>query len=127
MVIVAPVRDITLAVGGAAQAVAVMGVTVAGGLYGSTTPELGLFGSVGGGWWTNLAASAGVMVAVILGPPSDFAGVSWGIGCDVGFMTGSIGGLLLFSAAGPPFRFLGVEVSLMAGPTATRGLIAAVR
>jgi hypothetical protein len=116
VVTMSPVRDVTLAVGGTIQAMAVVGVTAAAGIYGSTTSEVGLFGSVGGGWWTNVGAGAGIVVTVILGPPSDFAGVSWGVGCDARFMAGSIGGLLLFSP--PPFRFLGVSVSLTVGPSA---------
>jgi hypothetical protein len=110
------VTDITLAVGLSVSAFAVIGVTGSAGLYGSTTPELGVFASVGGGWWTNVGAGVGPVVTLIFGTPSDLSGVSWGIGCDAKFMAGSIGGLLLFSP--PPFRFLGIAVSLSVGPSA---------
>ncbi len=110
------VSDVTLAVGMSASAFAVLGVTGSFGLYGSSTPELGLFSSIGGGWWTNVGVSVGPQITLIFGPPSDLAGVSWGIGCDCKFMAGSIGGLLLFSP--PPFKFLGISVSLSVGPSA---------
>ena len=110
------VTDITLAVGLNVDVFAVIGVVGSAGLYGSTTPELGVFASVGGGWWTNVGVGAGPVIELIFGTPSDLSGVSWGIGCDVRFMTGAIGGLLLFSP--PPFRFLGIAVSLAVGPTA---------
>lgn len=108
--------DVTLAVGLSVSAFAVIGVTGQAGLYGSTTPELGVFASVGGGWWTNVGAGVGPTITMIFGPPSDLAGVSWGIGADAAFMAGSIGALLLFSL--PPFRFLGIAVSLAVGPSA---------
>lgn len=112
----ASVTDITLAVGLGVAAFAVIGVTGSAGLYGSTTPELGVFASIGGGWWTNVGAGLGPVVTLIFGTPADLGGVSWGIGCDAKFMAGSIGGLLLFSP--PPFRFLGIAVSLSVGPSA---------
>src|SRR5262249_31333088 len=65
------VTDITLAVGLNVSAFAVIGVTGSAGLYGSTTPELGVFASVGGGWWTNVGAGAGPVITLIFGTPSD--------------------------------------------------------
>jgi hypothetical protein len=94
---------------------AVVGAVLQGGIYGSTTPELGVFLSVGGGWWTNVGVGVGPVITFIFGPPSDLAGVAFGIGCDVGFMAGSVGGLILFSP--PPFRFLGFAVGVAFGPT----------
>jgi hypothetical protein len=112
-----PSFDLTLAVGLGVDAFAVVGVTGSAGLYGSTTPELGVFASAGLGWWSNVSVSVGPVITLIFGPPSDLAGVSWGVGCDVKFMvTGSIGGLLLFAMS--PFRFLGIAVQLAAGVTA---------
>jgi hypothetical protein len=108
--------DLTLAVGVSASAFAVLGATGAAGIYGATTPELGVFASVGAGWWTNVGAAVGPSLTFIFGGPSDLAGVSWGIGCDARFMTGSVGGLLLFTP--PPFRFLGFSVGLSVGPSA---------
>jgi hypothetical protein len=110
----------TMGVGVEVSAFAVVGVTGGAGIYGSTTPELGLYATGGGGWWTNVGYSGGVTLTFILGAPADFAGVSWGIGADVRFMAGSFGGMLLFSP--PPFRFLGIAVSLAAGPSAIPAL-----
>jgi hypothetical protein len=108
--------DFTLATGLNVDAFAVIGPVLQAGIYGSTTPELGVFLSVGGGWWTNVGVAIGPVITAIFGPPSDLAGVAFGIGCDVRFMVGSIGGLILFSA--PPFRFLGFAIGLAVGPTA---------
>jgi hypothetical protein len=93
-----------------------LGVTGQVGLYGSNTPELGVFASLGGGWWTNVGVGIGPAITLIFGPPADLGGVSWGIGCDATFMAGSISGLLLFTP--PPFRLLGISVGLSVGPTA---------
>jgi len=109
-------RALTLATGINLDTFAVIGPILQGGIYGSTTPELGLFGSFGAGWWTNVGIGIGPVITVIFGPPSDLAGVAFGIGCDARFMAGSIGGLLLFTP--PPFRFLGFAVGLAVGPTA---------
>ncbi|MEO6603436.1 MAG: hypothetical protein ABIQ16_26370 [Polyangiaceae bacterium] len=111
--------NITLATGLNIDAFAVIGPVLQGGIYGSTTPELGVFGSVGGGWWTNVGVGIGPVITLIFGPPSDLEGVAFGIGCDARFMVGSLGGLLLFSP--PPFRFLGIAVGLAVGPTAIPG------
>ena len=106
----------TLAIGLNAELFAVLGPVAQAGLYGSNKPELGVFLSLGGGWWTNMGAGIGPTLTLIFGPPSDLSGVALGIGCDVRFMTGSIGGLLLFSL--PPIRFLGFAIGLAVGPTA---------
>lgn len=108
--------DFTLATGLNVDAFAVVGPVLQAGIYGSTTPELGVFLSVGGGWWTNVGITVGPVITVIFGPPSDLKGVAFGIGCDVAFMAGSIGGLILFSP--PPFKFLGFAIGLAVGPTA---------
>jgi hypothetical protein len=110
------VTQITLAVGVAGSAFAAIGATGQVGLYGSNSPELGVFASLGGGWWSNVGAGIGPAITLIFGPPADLGGVSIGIGCDVGFMAGSVSGLLLFSP--PPFKFLGISVGLSVGPTA---------
>ena len=111
-----PSKDLTMAAGIQASALAVVGVTAQGGIYGCTNKELGVYFSVGGGWWTNIGANAGPVVTIIFGPPKDMTGVALGIGADVKFMAGAIGGLLLFSP--PPIRFLGFAVSLAVGPSA---------
>ncbi len=108
-------EPITLAVGASSSAFAIVGVTSQIGIYGSNSPELGLFGSVGGGWWSNIGFGVGPALTLIFGPPATFAGVSFGIGCDTRFFMGSIGGQLLFSA--PPFKFLGISVGFSIGPS----------
>lgn len=107
---------LTMGLGISLAAAVVIGPTAGGGLYGSTTPEIGIYGSIGAGWWTNAFYSTGAAVTFVFGPPSDFAGIAWGIGADIKFIVGSLGGLLLFSP--PPIRFLGFSVSLSAGPSA---------
>ena len=108
--------DFTLGCGLNLDLFAVIGPVIQGGIYGSTTPELGVFLSLGGGWWTNVGVGIGPVLTFIFGPPSDLKDVAFGIGCDARFMVGSIGGLILFSP--PPFRFLGFAVGLAIGPTA---------
>jgi hypothetical protein len=112
-------HDLTLSIGWSGSVFMGLGSTIQGGLYGSTFPEFGLFASVAGGFWTNIGVSTGPVATLIFGPPSDFAGAAWGIGIDAKFLTGAIGGLLLFSD--PPFRFLGLSISLSAGPSAIPG------
>jgi hypothetical protein len=107
--------DITLGIGVGVTLMAVIGLSNSFGLYGSTTPELGLFDSIGAGIWSNIGASGGATLTFIFGPPSDFAGISFGIGCDVG--AGLIGGnaMLLFSP--PPIKFLGFTAGIALGPS----------
>ncbi len=62
--------DITLATGLNVDVFAVIGPVLQGGIYGSTTPELGVFGSVGGGWWTNVGIGIGPVITLIFGPPA---------------------------------------------------------
>ncbi|MBK5963359.1 hypothetical protein CCR95_04455 [Thiocystis minor] len=105
----------TLALGLNASAFAVVGISVGGGLYGSTNGELGVYNSGGLGLWSNIGVSAGPQYTFIFGPPSDFGGISWGVGCDVGPGLVSGGAMLLFSL--PPFRCLGYSVSVSVGTT----------
>jgi hypothetical protein len=107
--------EATLALGITSQAFKVVGISTSGGIYGSTTRELGVYigGSVG--IWTNAGFGVGPTYTMVFGPPSDFAGVSWGVGVDIGFGLVGLGGVLLFSL--PPFRVLGYSVSLSAGVT----------
>lgn len=109
-------KNLTMAAGLQASAQAVVGITAQGGIYGCTNKELGVYFSAGGGWWTNIGANIGPVITFIFGPPKDMAGVAIGIGADVKFMAGAIGGLLLLSL--PPVRFLGFAVSLAVGPSA---------
>jgi len=110
-----PKDEVTLALGMATTAFAVVGVSVSGGVYGSTNGELGVYTGGSVGVWTNVGASVGPQYTMIFGPPSDFAGVSWGVGCDLGAGIVGVGGMLLFTL--PPYRCLGFSVSLAIGPT----------
>ena len=106
---------ITVAIGVAGAAFASVGFTTQFGIYGSNSPEVGLFASVGGGWWSNSGFGVGPALTLIFGPPAAFAGVAFGIGCDIGLFAGAINGLLLFSP--PPFKFLGLSVGFSVGPS----------
>ena len=64
------------------------------GFYGSTTPEVGFFSSIGAGITFNTpGAAAGGELTVIMGGPSDFAGPYFGV--SVGAGTG-VGGAVTF-------------------------------
>lgn len=107
-------RTLTMAVGAETNLVYVVGFTGQFGVYGCIRPgELGVYSSIGGGLWTNVGVSVGPTITFIFGPPSDFAGVSLGIGADGGPGVLSVGAMLLFSL--PPTRFLGFSISLAVG------------
>jgi hypothetical protein len=81
-----------------ASAFAGIGAVVSGGVYGSTTREIGVFATGGGGIFTNFGLSAGGEYTFILGTPADFAGPYFGIGVGVsGPPPIGVGGMLLFS------------------------------
>jgi len=107
--------DVTLALGLTGSAFNVVGISVSGGVYGSTTGELGVYTGGSVGVWTNAGSGMGPEYTMIFGPPSDFAGVSWGVGCDIGVGIVGTGAMLLFTL--PPFRCLGFSVALSVGPT----------
>jgi hypothetical protein len=111
------VSALTIAVGIQGSAYAVNGISLEGGLYASTTGEWGFYGSAGGGLWTNVGACAGPVFTVIFGPPSDLAGVAYGIGADLTVFPPLVGvsGLLIFSP--PPFKFLGFAAGWSVGPS----------
>lgn len=104
----------TLGLGISGEAFAGFGIAIGGGVYASTTREVGVYGSGGIGGWTNIGASAGETFTHIFGPPSDFAGPCWGVGCDVGGQILSGGAILLFSLVGP-LRVLGYAVTFGVG------------
>jgi len=104
----------TLGLGISGAAYAGFGIAVGGGVYGSTTREVGVYGSGGIGGWTDIGASAGGIFTHIFGPPSDFAGPCWGVGCDVGGKIIAGEAILLFSLVGP-LRVLGYAVTLGVG------------
>ncbi|MCC6129771.1 MAG: hypothetical protein IT186_07560 [Acidobacteria bacterium] len=101
-------EEATLALGMTTTAFAVVGVSVSGGVYGSTNGELGVYTGGSVGLWTNVGVSMGPQYTFIFGPPSDFAGVSWGVGCDIGVGIVGVGGdAPLHAAAVPVPRVLG--------------------
>jgi hypothetical protein len=108
---------VTVGVGSSVSAFAAIGITFGAGLYGSTKPELGIYTSGGGGIWTNAGVSASLQVTFVFGPPSDFGGMSWGVGvgCDIPGVGLGVSAMVLFSASGPPYRFLGFSYGLGAG------------
>lgn len=86
-----------------ASAFAGVGAVVSGGVYGSTTREVGVFATGGGGIFTNFGLSAGGEYTYIMGTPADFAGPYFGVGVGVsGPPPIGVGGMLLFSPTLPP-------------------------
>lgn len=108
--------QITFALGLEASFFWVGGVSITPiGLYVSPEPakEIGLFTSVSPGMWTIMGFGVGPTLTAILGGPSDFSGVSFGIGADLGSEIGVSGGaMLLFS---PSFSFLGLQIGIAVG------------
>jgi hypothetical protein len=112
-------HPITIGLGPSAELFAVVGFTVNIGIYGSTTPELGLFDTVGIGLWTAVGFGVGGTLTVVLGPPSSFFGEFWSIGIDVAgpppIKVGpGVGVQLLFAGSFPTFppRFMGFAIRL---------------
>jgi hypothetical protein len=103
----------TISVGLSSAAFAGVGVTSSTGIYGSTTREFGFFIGGGLGLWSSIGVSTGPQYTFIFGGPNAFAGVSWGVGCDIDAGPCGIGAMLLFTL--PPFRFLGYSVSFSLG------------
>ena len=113
-------RFLTAGLGASSAVFAGVGITSAAGIYGSNKPEFGCYTSAGAGCWTNLGASSELQVAYVFGPPSDFGGVSWGVGVSAD-MPGAGFGVscqVMFSASGPPFRMLGFTVGIGVGVSA---------
>jgi hypothetical protein len=95
--------NLTIAEALTASAFAGLGAVVSGGIYGSTTREIGVFATGGGGLFTNFGLSAGGEYTYVLGTPADFAGPYFGIGVGVsGPPPIGVGGMLLFSPTLPP-------------------------
>jgi hypothetical protein len=115
-------RPITAGIGPSASMAAGIGITIQGGVYGSTTPEVGVFVTGGLGLWTNAGVGVGGTLTVVLGPPADFFGDFWAVGVDVSPVPGkliSVGGQLLFAGSFPslPVRFMGFAVGVAFGPS----------
>jgi hypothetical protein len=111
-------KVITLSIGGNLEAFGLVGATFQSGLYGSNSPELGIFTSVGAGLFTGVGVSSGLVLTCVFGPPSSFAGIAWGVGVDVTIpgLNGLVaGGAMLLFTAPPTVRFLGYSAGLSAG------------
>lgn len=94
--------NLTIAGALTVSAFAGVGVVGSGGIYGSTTREIGVFLTGGGGIFTNLGLSGGGEYTFILGTPADFAGPYLGVGVSVsGPPPIGVGGMLLFSPTLP--------------------------
>lgn len=103
------ISQVTIGAGSSVSAFATVGVSFGAGLYASNSPELGIYTSAGGGIWTNAGASGSLQLTYVFGPPSSFAGLSWGVGvdCDVPGVGIGLSAMVLFGASGPPYEFLG--------------------
>jgi hypothetical protein len=96
--------------------VGMLGGVAQGGAYASSTPEVGLFRSLGVGLFLlNAGISVGPAVSFIFGPPSVLAGNMIGVQVGVSFPGTKFGagGALLFVTN--PIRFAGFAVSASAG------------
>ena len=103
------------------SAFAAVGVVGSGGVYGSTTREVGVFLSGGGGIFTNYGVSGGAEYTFIFGTPADFSGPYFGVGVSVsGPPPIGVGGTLLFSPSMPPtlpitLTLMGFSVAVTVG------------
>jgi hypothetical protein len=113
----ASVSVITIGVGATASAFMVIGVTYGAGLYGSNSPELGVYTSPGAGIWTNAGVSGGFQLTYVFGPPSSFGGLSWGVAVSADMPGVGVGlsAMVILSASGPPYQLLGWSVGVGGG------------
>lgn len=111
---------VTIGTGVSASIFSIVGITSGAGIYASNTPELGVYTSLGGGYWTNVGVSGGVQLTYVLGPPSAFGGMSWAVGvdCDIPGVGIGVSAAVIFGASGPPYPFLGWAVGVGAGVSA---------
>lgn len=99
--------EITMAGGLTGTAFAAIGIIVSGGVWASTTRDAGTFVTTGSGFFTNVGASFGPEVTVILGTSADLSGPYFSVGVGVsGPSFIGVGGALLFSPSSVP-RFIG--------------------
>lgn len=114
----------TAAVGLTGTAGWVAGLNAEGGVYGSTTPEFGVFFT--GGYVLGLWAGAGggIEYTLIFGTPSEFAGPFFAVQASVGptiFGGLAIGGSVLFAISPPTpagrttLSFMGFTVNVTGG------------
>lgn len=113
-------RDLTVAGALAVSAFAGGGIVGSGGVYGSTTKEIGLFLTGGVGIFSNIGLSAGGEYTFILGTPLDFSGPYFSAGVSVsGPPPLGVGGMLLFAPSMPltiplTLTLMGFSVSITA-------------
>ncbi|MBZ5688656.1 MAG: hypothetical protein LAP86_26895 [Acidobacteriia bacterium] len=119
--------DLTLGIGLTGTAAMVAGINLSGGLYGSTTPEFGIFGTAGFVVGIVSGASGGVELTFVFGTPRDFSGPFVSFQASVGpkvFAGASVGASLLFSPGPPgpggrvPLTFMGIAFNLTGGVSA---------
>jgi hypothetical protein len=96
-------KDVTVSAGGGASAGIVGGVAFSYGFYASSTKEVGFFVTGGGVFGLIIGASAGPELAYIMGGPSDFSGLFFGLAASVSplpppLAVFGVGATLLFSA-----------------------------
>lgn len=103
----------TIGVGLGMAAYMALGYSVSCGVYGSTTREFGVFYGGSLGLWTDAGVSGGPQYTFVFGGPGAFAGVSWGVGCDVDVGPFGVGAMLLFTL--PPIRLMGYSVAFSVG------------
>jgi len=122
-------HDLTVALGLTGTAAMVAGINLSGGIYGSTVPEFGFFGSAGFVVGIISGVSGGVELTFVFGTASDFAGPFVSFQASVGpvFKTISVGASLLFSPGPPgstgrvPLTFMGIAINLTTGISALPG------
>jgi hypothetical protein len=116
--------DLTMGVGLTGTAAMVAGLNLSGGVYGSTTPEFGVFATGGFVLGIVTGASGGVEYTFVFGTPTDFSGPFVSFQASVGpklFAGASVGASLLFSPGPPgfmgrvPLTFMGFAVNLTGG------------
>jgi hypothetical protein len=110
----------TIGAGSSGSIFSIVGVTVGQGIYASNSPEFGFYHGIGGGYWTNVGVSGGIQLTYVMGPPSDFGGLSWAVGvdCDIPGVGMGLSAAVLFSASGPPYQLQGWCVGIGAGVSA---------
>jgi hypothetical protein len=107
-------KFVTVALGVAGAGFAIWGSLASGGVYGSSTREVGAFFTIGVGLFLPaVGASIGGELTFVLGTPADFSGPYVSAGLSVAPAVLGVGGQLLFSP-GRPLVFMGISVSLSA-------------
>lgn len=126
-------HDLTVDFGLSGTAAMVAGMNLSGGVYGSTTPELGIFGTAGFVVGIISGASGGVELTIVFGTPRDFSGTFISFQASVGIKVpagASVGASLLFSPGLPgrgglvSLTFMGFALNLTGGVSALPASVA---